>query len=67
MSDSNDSLAEAVLMDSQWKAIIPITSTHFLTSNDGNNVIPNNTGQSHELNMLDMFNPDILHDDMILR
>ena len=66
MSKEYVKVDEAIKKDSQWKAVVPITSTHFLTSNKGKIVIPNNTGSANEINMLDMFNPSILNDRSLL-
>ena len=63
----NESFTAAVLKDSQWKAVIPITSTHFKTCNHSATVIPNNTGRQNELNMLDMLNHDLITKDNVIR
>ena len=58
---------EAILKDSQWKAVIPVISTHFQTSIYETTVIPNTTGLGSEINLLDMFNPSLLSDESIQR
>ena len=57
---------DALSKDSHWKVVIPITSTHFQSYNDGNDIAPNYTGQASNMNLLDMFNSSILNNNSIL-
>ena len=60
-------MEDAIRKDSQWKAFIPVISTHFQMSDDMTIVIPNTSEIASEINLFDMFNPLILNDESIRR
>ena len=64
--DTPSCLIDAVGKDSQWMAELPISSTHFQRNND-NVIVPNVDGLVSTVNLFDLFDPEFITNDTILR
>ena len=56
----NESVIDAAIVDSKWKAYIPIQSTHFVALDNGS-IVPNCNHDQSTVNLLDFFNSDHLN------
>ena len=57
-------LSDAIAKDTQWKAYLPVTSTHF-SYNDIGAIVPNHSEVASVVNIFDMLESSILDDEGI--
>ena len=64
ISASTDAISSAVAKDTNWKAYLPVTSTHFIYDGNGN-IIPNKDEVPSVVNIFNMIDSSVLNDNLI--